>query len=401
MAKRLAIASKEMQLGLVGPRDFLKAPKVQRFSLNTDVPVTPVYEMGSASQAGTAKDAPTVTLTLSAFDVSTRIFACLTGTNPAAYPAAGVDIINLGQIDAVVYVRSDLSGSPDYVKSGSARRMQVRDFTFNYSVGGEATEDYTAVGSERRWLAYDVVVDKFTTGTTSFTLTQTPVQLRNGNNAISVILDGAYLVEVSTAPAAGQYRLVGTTLTTFESRTAQCLVVYHANPAGNNWADVSNPQDRPAVRGRDVVIQIAANAIPRVQSVTINGNLNVADVREMSNRSVAGYQRQNPEITGNITVLDTDLELVNLFEYGNTTTSGHVEYAPGDGCTASGVNLKIQLLDPCDVTLPYDVLKTVVLDGIEIVGEAYTGTVNQNATVTYNFRSTTGHCVVYSGVGNS
>lgn len=395
MAKRLAIPSRELQLRLVGPKDAFKASRVQRFSLNTDIPVTTVDEIGSASHAGTAKDSPTVTLTFSAFDVGVKIFSCLTGTDSTAYPAGGVDIVNLGEVDAIVYVKSP--SISDYVKSAHGRRLQIRDFTYNYSVGGEATEDYTAVGTERRWFAYDVIVDKFVTGTTSFTLTQTPVQLKNGNYALSAILDGAYLTEVTGTPATGEYRVVGTTVTTGDSRTSQLLVVYHANPAGNNWADVSDPGMPAAVRGRDVVIKIAANSIPRVQSVTINGNLNVTDVREMSNRAVAGYQKQNPEVTGNITVLDTDNELINLLTNGALTTSGVVEWSPGEGCSASGVDLQIELLDPCDTTLPYTVEKTVYLDGIEIVGDSYTGTVNQNTTVTFNWRSTTGHLVVYSG----
>ena len=396
MAKRLAIPSRELQLQLVGPKDVFKASRIQRFGLNTDIPVTTVDEIGSASHAGTAKDAPTVTLTFSAFDVSAKIFACLTGTSmTVAYPPAGVDIVNLGQIDAIIYVKAD--GGTTYAKSAHGKKLQIRDFTYNYSVTGEATEDYTAIGTERRWLAYDVQVDKFVTGTTSFTLSQTPRVLKNGNYGLSVIMDGNYLTEVATAPATGEYRIVGTTLTTFDSRTSQVMAVYHTSVNTAVWSDVSDPNVPAAVRGRDVVVKIAANAIPRVQSITINGNLNVTDVREMSNRAVAGYQRQNPEVTGNITVLDTDNELINLFENGTIMLSGYSEWSPGEGCAASGVNLQIELLDPCDTTLPYEVKKTVYLDSIEVVGDAYTATVNQNTSITYNWRSTTGHLVVYSG----
>jgi len=79
---------------------------------------------------------------------------------------------------------------------------------------GESTEDYTLIGSESRWFKNDVIVDRFTSGTTSFTLSQTPIVLSNGNYGLSVILDGDYLTEVSTAPTTGEYRIVGTTLTT-------------------------------------------------------------------------------------------------------------------------------------------------------------------------------------------
>jgi hypothetical protein len=395
MAKRLAIPSAEIQMVAVGPVNFAKLPRIQRVTLNTDVPNTDIYEIGNTSKAGVAKDTPNINLSFSAFDVGVKIFSVLTGVDPAAYPALGVDIADLGEFDAILYVKS--ATSSDYVKSAHARRLQIQNFAFNYSVGGEATEDYTAVGSEKRWFAYDVVVDRFTTGTTSFTLTQTPIQLKNGRNALSVILDGEYLTETTSAPATGEYRLVGTTLTTFESRTSQCMVVYHANPAGNNWSDVSDTTMPAAIRGRDITFKIAANSIPRVQSITINGNLNVTEVRELNNRAIAGYQRQNPTIEGTITVLDTDNELLNLFEHGTISTSGNVEWTPAEGCAAEGIDIQIEILDPCDTTAPYTVLKTIYLDSVEIVGDSYSINTNQNISVALNYKSTTGRCRIYSG----
>lgn len=395
MAKRLAVPSKEAQLFLVGKRDSFKASRVQRFSKNTDIPSNQISEIGNSAFVGNSKDVPNVTLTFSALDVGIKIFSALTGTDATAYPAAGVDIVNLAEIDAIIYTKSDTVS--DYTKCAHAKKLQIRDFTFNYSLDGESTEDYSAIGSESRWFKRDVVVDKFVTGTTSFTLSQTPIQLKNGNNALSVILDGAYLTEVTAAPATGQYRLVGTTLTTGDSMVTQCLVVYQADPAGTNWSDVSDPLLPVAIKGKDVLVKISANEIPRVQSVSINGNLNTQAVKEMGNRDgIAGYQRQIPTVEGSITVLDTDTELIDLFATGSLN-SADTELQPGMGCVTSGISLKIELLDPCDTTSPYTVMKTVYLDNIELVGDAYSVNVGQNAQLQINWRSTTGHCVVYSG----
>lgn len=394
MAKRLAIPSKELQLHVVGPKNVFKASRVQRFNLGTEVPSTTVDEIGNPLHVGDSKDVPNVTLTFSAFDAGIKIFSVLTGTDADAYPAAGVDISELAEMDAIIYVKSD-SGS-DYAKSAHARKMQIRDFAFNYTVDGEATEDYTAVGSEKRWLKYDVVVDRFLTGTTSFTLTQTPIQLKNGKYALSVKLDGAYLEEVSTAPATGEYRIVGTTLTTGDSRTSEVIAVYHANPVGDNWSDVSDPLLPAAIKGKDINILIAANDIPRVQSVTINGNMNVQAVKELGNKTgIAGYQRQVPTVEGTITVLDTDTELMSLFSYG-TTTSG-VEWTPGEGCAENAVALEIQLEDPCDTDAPYTIVKTIYVPNITIVGDSFSSTVNQNATQTFNWKSTDAQCIIFSG----
>jgi hypothetical protein len=395
MAKRLAIPSKSLQLQIVGPRDFFKAPRVQRLSLATNVPPTTIDEIGASAHVGTTKDVPDVTLQFQAFDVSHRIFAALTGYDPAAYPASGVDISLLGQLDAMIAVKDDLL--TDYSRYIHAKRMQISTFTYTYNVTGESTEEYTAVGSERRWLMYDVQVDKFVAGTTSFTLTKAPIQLKNGRWALSVILDGAYLDEVSTAPATGQYRIVGTTLTTFDTRLSQILIVYHAVTASPTWADVADSLSTVAIRGKDVQMRIAANNIPRVQSVTLNGNLQVAAVKEMANRAIVGYQRQIPTVEGNITVLDTDTDLVSLLTNG--VIGSGIEWMPGEGCTTSGVNLEIRLYDPCDVTNnPPTTLKTVYLPSISIVGETETSNVNNNAQLVFNFRSNDAHCYIFSGL---
>lgn len=393
MAQRLAIPSKEVQLHIVGPRDTVKASRVQRFSMTAEIPSEDKDELGNPQHVGTAKDTPNVTVTFSAFDVGIKIFAALTGVDADAYPAAGVDVSALSEVDVIGYIKD--ATAQDYAKSLHGHRLQVRDFTFNYQVDGDSTEDYTAIGSERRYLKYDVVVDKFVAGTTSFTLSQTPIQLKNGNYGLSVTLDGEYLTEVTGAPATGQYRIVGTTLTTGDTRTAQVLAVYHSNPAGNNWTDVNDPSMPAAIRGKDVKVQIAANSITRVQSININGNLNVQAVKELGNRAVVGYQRQVPTIEGTITVLDTDTDLISLLTEG--VVGSGIEWQPGEGCTDVDLELKIELVDPCDETVPLTVLKTVVLPSITITSDGYTSNVNNNAQVTYNFRSLDAQLIVYSG----
>ena len=393
MAKKIAVPSKELQLKIVGPRDSFAASRVQRLTLSSTNPSETKDEIGNRLHVGEVKDIPEVTLTFSAFDVGIKIFAALTGTNPAAYPPTGVDISNLGQIDAILYVKdTDVN---DYVKSISGRRLQIRDFTFNYSVDGDSTEDYTAVGSERRYLKYDVVVDKLLVAGTAQTLTQTPIQLKNGNYAISVINGGDYLTEVIGVPATGEYRIVGTALTLGDALSGQVLAVYHANPLGTNWSDISDALLPVAIKGRDVDVKIKTTGITRVQSVTINGNMNTTPVKELGNREVVGYQSQVPTVEGTITVLDTDTDLVSLLTYG--TVGSGIEWQPGEGCSGVALSLTIELVDPCDTDVAYTVLKTVDVPSITIVGDSYTSNVNTNASQTFNWKSLDAQCVIYSG----
>jgi hypothetical protein len=393
MAKRLAIPSDELKVKIVGPYDSIDVPRVQRITMNTDVPLTDVYELGNNQLAGTSLDIPAITLTFSTFDVGIKTFAVLTGKDPAAYPALGVDISDLQEVDVILYVKD--ASLTDFVKSAHAKRLQVRDFSFSYSAEGDSTEDYTLVGSEKRWFKNDVIVDRFTVGTTSFTLTQTPIQLKNGFYGLSVTLDGAYLTEVTGAPATGEYRIVGTTLTTGDSMVGQCIAVYHANPAGTNWSYISDATMPAAIRGKDVKVLIAAENISRVTAITINGNLNVQPVREMGNDFIVGYQRQVPTVDGTITVLDTDVELIDLLLNGSIN-SGDTEFVVGVECVSSGVGLKIRLLDPCD-DLNATVLKTVYIPQLIITGDSYTSNVNQNAQQVFNWRSNTAQCLVFSG----
>ncbi len=394
MAKRLAIPSKELELKIVGPIDSFIASRIQRVSINNDVPTNDIDELGNPLHVGQSKGIPNVSLTFSAMDVGIKVFSVLTGNDPAAYPGAGVDTSTLTEVDAILQVKS--ATIMDYVKSAHARRLQVRDYSFNYTVDGDSTEDYTLIGSEKRWFKNDVVVDKFTTGTISFTLNDTPIQLKNGRKLLSVILDGVYLLEVSAGPATGEYSVSGTTLTTSDSRTEQCLAVYHADPVGNNWTDVGDASMPPAVQGKDVNIAIIANDIPRIQSLTINGNLNVQEVREMGNRNIAGYQRQVPTVEGTLTVLDTDTELLDILLNGSLN-SGNTEFEIGIGCVTSGIELEVELRDPCDTDSPYTVLKTIYIPDLEVTGESYTANVGNNATQTFNWRSADAQCVVYSG----
>jgi len=395
MAKRLAIPSKELALRIVGPVDSFFATRVQRFSMDTDVPVTNVDELGSQQHAGTVTDQPNITLTFSAFDVSVKIFSILTGTDYSSYPAGGVDIESLSEIDAILYVKD--ASAADYVKSAHARRLQIRDFTYSYSVTGESTEDYTGVGSEKRWFKNDIQVDRFTTGTTSFSLSETPIQLKNGNWLLSFILDGSYLEEVASGPATGEYSVSGTTVTTFDSRTSQGLAVYHANPAGTNWNDVGDSTIPAAIRGQDVKISILANDIPRVQSVTINGTLNSVPVREMGNRVVVGYQSQVPTVEGSITVLDTDTELIDLF-LNQSIASGDTEFELTAACAVSGLDLQITLYDPCDTTVSGTPMKTIKVPNLRVTGDSYTINVNENAQQVFNWQSETAQCIVYEGL---
>lgn len=392
MAKRVSIPSKHVELKLVGPTDSLLVSRVQRVGVTADQATNTIDELGNPQHAGTSKDVPNVTLTFQLMDVGIKAAAVLTGNSATAFPGAGVDLgTDLKELEGVVMVREQLVA--DYIKTMHLRRCSIQSLALNYSVDGDSTEEYTAIGSTKRWFTKDVVVQKFTTGATTFALAETPIQLKNSDYALTAILDSVYLTEVSVAPATGEYQIVGTTLTTFDTRTSQLIVLYQADPAGNNWSDVNDQTVPASVRGKDAVIKINADSIDRVQSLTINANYNLATVKEMGNREIVGYTAQVPEITGTLTVLDTDTELIQLFTGGAPSDT---EFKTGE-CSASGISLTVELYDPEDCTSPYGVLKTVHLSSISITSEGFTSNVNENAQQTFDWRSDDASLMVYSG----
>jgi len=395
MAKRLAIPSDELKLALINKHGTFEVSRLQSIGLNTDLPVTDAYEIGNKNIVGTAVDAPNISLTLNNFDVGVRTFAILTGNNPNTYPPSGVSITDFKDVDALLYVKDHTLNR--YVKYGHVKRATVQSLSLSYNVTGESTENYTLTAAEKRWFKRDIIVQRFTTGTTSFVLSDTPLQLKNGNMAISVILDGEYLREVTTTPGEGEYRIAGTTLTTGSARTESVVVVYQVNTTNQPWSYVSDAAQPAVVRGRDVKVIISTENIPRVQTATINVNMNIQDVNELGSRSKIGSQKQIPTVDGSITVLDTDTELIDLLLNGSIN-SGNTEFEVAGTCiSGAGLDLKIKLLDPCDATAPYTVLKTIVVPNIMIVGDSYSANINQNSQQVFNFRSTVGNLIVYSG----
>lgn len=395
MARRIAIPSKAVELKVVGPKDALVFPRVQRLTVTSDRPSTDIDELGNRLHAGTVEDIPAITVTFQAMDVGIKLFSVLTGTVAASYPASGVSITELKDVDVIVNIKSDVA--EDYVKMAHARRCVVRDFTFTYTVDGESTEEYTLIGTKKRWFKNDVVAQKFDTGTTSFVLTYTPVTLKSGDKALSVILDGVYLTEVASDPATGQYSISTATITTADTRTEQLIAIYQAVGA-ESWVDSTDNTMPAAIRGMDVPVVIGAGGIERVQSVTMNGTFNPEAVKEMGNRELVGYQMQIPAVTGTITVLDTDTELIALLTTGQINPSGVTEFGVSE-FTASGISLVVKLQDPTDKTLPYTILKTLYMPSISVTNEGFTSNVNQNAQQTFDFKSTTGQIIIYQGSG--
>lgn len=388
MPKRIAVPYKDVQLRIVGPYADFYAHRIQRLDIPVTLPNTTINELGNDGHAGIVTDLPEVTATFQAFDVSHKIFAILTGNDPDAYPATGVDVSDLGYIDLIGYVKE--ATLAEMLKCVHAKYMRMTDFTFTYTVDGESTEEYSCAGSEKRYLANDVVVDSgYLNASGLLSLTYEPNQLKNGDYLLSMIVDGVWLEEnVGYTYAAQVVTVSGGDATNFG------LAVYHTQSGVLAWTNISDSTVPAAIRGKNVPVTIGVESMYRVQSVTIRGTFPNTKVMEMGNTSVVGYIVDPPDISGDITVLDTDNEIVALLTTGTIADAdGYGEFGV-DEYEERTLALSVQLLDPTDNTT---IQKTLRIPYMRITSDGTTGNVGGQLTQTFSFMSNDAQCVVYSG----
>jgi hypothetical protein len=391
--KRVAIPYKDVRLRIVGPKEDFFAYRVQRLDLPATLPSTTINELGNSQHAGVITDVPEITATVQAFDVNAKIFSILAGQPLSTFPASGIDVSNFSYCDIIGYVKE--ANVAEHLKSFHGKYMRVTDFTYTYSVDGESTEEYTFAGSEKRYFANDVVVTSGTLDASrQFTLDYTPNTLKNGNELLSCIINGVWLEEDT------EYTVSGTTVTVvsgYGSTGNTALAVYHTSSGVLTWSDISAPATVPvAIRGKNIPVTIGVNNMYRVQSVTIRGTFPNTKVMEMGNVNVVGYIVDPPEITGDISVLDTDNEIVALLTTGAITGSGEVEYGVSE-YEERTLQLDVTVRDPSDNTT---VVKTVRIPEMRITSDGISSNVGGQTTYTFSFQSNNAQCIVFSGVGS-
>lgn len=386
MTKKVAIPYKDIKLRIVGPLADFYAHRVQRLDIPANLPNTTINELGNPRHAGIVTDIPEVTATFQAFDVSHKIFAILTGSSVNAYPPSGVDVSELGFIDLIGYVK----GTTDILKCVHAKYMRITDFTFTYAVGGESTEEYTCAGSEKRYLANDVIVDSgYLNVSGELSLTYAPNQLKNNNYLLSLILDGEWKTEGTEFSVAVQKITVSG-----GGASNYVLAVYHTLSGVMPWSDISDATVPAAIRGKNVPMMIDVEHMYRVQSVTIRGTFPNTKIVEMGNISIVGYVVDPPDISGDITVLDTDNEIVALLTTGSKSDAdGYGEFGV-DEYEERTLGLQVQLKDPADNTT---IKKTIKIPAMRITSDGTTANVGGQLTQTFAFMSNDAQCIVYSG----
>jgi hypothetical protein len=394
MARRARVHSRDVQLQIATPKGKFAAARVQRLDFPWSASTQNIDELGRKLRVGTTTDIPEVTVTFEAFDVSHNTFSYLTGYTPATFPASGVSITELKSIDAIGQIRD--TSSTNIVNSIYVKRGIITGMDATFGVRDNSSVSYTMGANSKKELKQPVFYENFTaaSGTLDFALARTPTFLTRTSGYIL----NAYMTDASAGT--GSYLTLGTDYTVAGSTvslvtmadTGDVLWVTYCAANTTTTFDALDNTAPAAIQGKYVPVVISLSTIPRVQSASIRASMQSETILEMGGLGQpVGVEVGIPDVTGDISVLKTDNDLLAILEgVSNATVEQDLEYA------LSTLPLKIQLKDP---TNPNRVVLTYYVPSITVTSEGDDSSVNQSMNENFSWTSTTGELFVASGNG--
>lgn len=396
MAKRARVHSRDIQPQIAAPKGLFAAARVQRLDFPMTIPTTNVDELGRRLHVGTTQETPELRVSFEAFDVSHNTFSYLTGYTPATFPVSGASISAFKNIDVIGQIRNANTGK--IVNAIYGKKMAITGMDASFDVRGNSTVTYTAEGNSKKEFSKPVFYDRFTAsgGQVNFGLTYQPAFLTRTSGYII----NAYHIPASTTDSEGyltegtDYTVNGTTGNVNFTAAANGDEVWftYCAVSQDRYFETLDDTAPAAIQGKYVPVTIAVNNIQRVQSLRLRAAMTAESIMEMGGLGKpVGYETGIPDVTGDMSVLKTDNDLLAILEgVSNTTVENDMEYAK------TTLPLKVQLKNPAN---PSEVLLTYYIPSITVSAEGDDSTVNQSVNETFSFSSTTGEMFVISGAG--
>lgn len=393
MAKRARVHSRDLQPQIATPQGLIAAARVQRFDFPMTNATTAIDELGRVLHVGVTKEIPEVTVTMEAFDVSHNTYSHLVGRTPATFPVSGVSITEFKSVDVIGQIRD--SSTKNIVNALYVKRATVTGMDASFGVSDNSTVTYTFSSNSKKEFRQPVFYQKSTLTSTSgtITLSNTPTYLtRTSGYVISAYRTGTdgstgYIDEGT------DFTVAGTTLTFTGSNVAtnDTIWVTYCSSASKQFEPLDDTATA-AVQGKYVPLTISVNDIKRVQSATIRVAFSSEQILEMGGLGKpVGYELGIPSVTGDISVLKTDNDLLDILEGVPTNTvENDMEFA------LDTLALKIQLRNPAN---PSQVLLTYYVPSFTVTAEGDSDSVNQSMNETLSWESKTGELIVISGAG--
>ena len=394
MAKRARVHSRDVQLQIATPKGKFAAARVQRLDFPWSANTTNIDELGRKLHVGTTTDIPEVTVTFEAFDVSHNTFSYLTGYTPATFPTSGASVTEFKSIDLIGQIRD--TSSTNIVNAIYVKRGIVTGMDATFGVRDNSTVSYTVGANSKKEFKQPVYYEAFTapSGVFDFVLARTPTFLTRTSGYII----NAYMSDTSAGTGAflnsgTDYTVTGSTVSLVAmADTGDTLWVTYCSNVTNQTFDALDNVAPAAIQGKYVPVVISISNIPRAQSASIRASMAAESILELGGLGVpVGYEVGIPDVTGDISVLKTDNDLLAILEdVSNATVENDLEFAKNT------LPLKIQLKDP---TNPTRVVLTYYVPSITISTEGDDSSVNQSMNETFSWTSTTGELFIASGNG--
>jgi hypothetical protein len=397
---RITYSFKETGVDAISLAGRTRLGRVQSSDVGTNLPNTPVQELGSNKLVGRIFDLPEVTVSISAIDVGPRTAFMLAGKDWAT--AAEGEFVEAQDIKYVCLAQTFKSESTDDI----ARTLfipgaKLDSLSMNYSVGGDATEDYSFQATSTKWLKYDVVLASGVTAAGSLALSSARA-LKDGSYYLAAFAEGTgYL------PAEA---ITGSTANSVSFDTGLVpdgtfvVVAYHKDLADQwdytyEYANVAPEAQPVGIRGWGVEVYLVKSGesnqrIYRAQSCTVQSQLQTTRIQELGSEAAVGYSDGIPEVTGTIELMQYDFKLQELLS--GDLNSSEDNFDPNElGSGDWGLQIKIFRRGADRVNDSPE--KTVWVPAIDITQENNRAQVGQDVTQTFNWASRTGQVYIYKG----
>lgn len=407
MANRVSINYKETAIDVVSLAGRYRLGRVQRADVGATLPNTPVKELGSNKLVGRIFDIPEVTATVNSFDVGARTAFTLAGVDWAA--AASGTRIEAQDIKYVCLVQTFKGAltSTDIARTLYVPGAKLERFSYNYSVGGDATEEFSFSAVARRWLKYDVAIASGTVSASGI-LTFTPAArvLNDGTYVLSVFASGIGYVPHENITADSSTSV--TFDTTVVAPGTPVVITYHSDLT-NQWDYTYNfahippsytpvPDQPVGVRGWGVELYLVQSGqsnvrVYRAQTCTIQGQYPNTKVQELGNESLVGYIDDIPDVTGTLDIIQSDFKVQETLSNDDAHAGDNWD-ADQLGTGDWGLLVKVFRRG---ASRSADPEKTLWLPKLDITQEQNQAQVGQDSRVTFNFSSRTNQVYIYKG----
>lgn len=387
---------------IVTPRASSQARRVQSANTNANRPSESIREVGNETFVGVVFDPAEVAISVEANLVNARLLSMFANFDPSHTWSNKSLQTMIGDSDVDIHMMQRNTAMTAWLQSVYVRQASVASYRMAASTTASATETFEMTADNKTAFEKFVQVDHFVaTGTNQnyFTLSTSPIALTRGQYTGNK-LESAQMAQPSGSSTylleTDDYSVSGTAVTVTNSTIygqvlsgTQFAFAYQraSAPGGDNFQakDTTSPA---AIRGYyHIPVTITANSpngmfARGMQSVEATMNFNATKEVGMGSQAVGASRDTPPEVTGNFVIFSENYDEGKLMIGGSTTAADDF---PIDAYRTD-IAIKLEFKNPDT----HVVLRTDVLSGLTITGDAKDVVVNQQVGKQYTFGASAG-----------